>query len=62
MKKDKKRGAEAVSAKAARQAEHAGCQRSLPAQTPEGISRSLGTAEKDPTVHPESPRNNPGPG
>ena len=39
-----------------------GCGRKLPSQSLNGITRSLATAEKDPTVHPETPRNNPNPG
>lgn len=40
----------------------AGCERRLSSESENGIKRSLGTAEKDPTVHPETPRNNPTPG
>ena len=39
-----------------------GCERRLTALPQDGVTRSLGTAYKDPTVHPETPRNNPNPG
>lgn len=61
--KQNKRRADALASEHPEQADEVrvGCQRTFFSQAQNGINRSLGTSEKDPTVHPESPRNNPNP-
>ena len=63
MTKQKKRaGSEELFSSAVASVASNGCSRRLASQTIDGISRSRLTMEKDPTVHPETPRNNPDPG
>ena len=61
LKQKKHAGNAAASAEAFPAETAVGCARRLSSLPSDGISRSRTTAEKDPTVHPETPRNNPAP-
>lgn len=59
MKQKKRTTESAVSFNAFPQSGTFGCERRLSSESSNGITRSRGISEKDPTVHPETPRNNP---
>jgi hypothetical protein len=62
MKQKKRAGSAAPSSEAFPRSGTLGCGRRLSSLPQDGISRSFAAAEKDPTVHPETPRSNPDPG
>ena len=59
MKQKKHTPQETASFDAFAQSGTFGCGKRLSSDAENGITRSRGTAEKDPTVHPETQRNNP---